>query len=103
MILAVARGKISEGYDFPDNMARAAIIIGVPFPNVKDPKVVLKSEYYIPNGKEFQWQLDNTIRAVNQSLGRVIRHVDDFGSIFLLDERYGYYGYKSKISKWARD
>ena len=53
LILAVARGKISEGYDFPDDMARCAIIIGVPFPNVRDPKVVLKSEYYIPESKRF--------------------------------------------------
>ena len=28
------------------------------------------------------------MRAVNQALGRVIRHKDDYGMIFLLDVRY---------------
>ena len=29
-----------------------------------------------------------TIRAINQALGRVIRHAMDYGMIFLLDTRY---------------
>jgi Rad3-related DNA helicase len=29
-----------------------------------------------------------TIRSLNQALGRVIRHVNDYGMIFLLDKRY---------------
>ncbi|KAL8199113.1 UNVERIFIED_CONTAM: Fanconi anemia group J protein [Gekko kuhli] len=36
LLLAVCRGKVSEGLDFSDDNARAVITIGIPFPNVKD-------------------------------------------------------------------
>jgi len=29
-------------------MARAVIVIGIPFPNIKDPKIVMRQEYFIP-------------------------------------------------------
>ena len=35
----VAGGKLSEGFDFCDYMARLVMIIGVPFPNVLDFKL----------------------------------------------------------------
>jgi Rad3-related DNA helicase len=44
-LFAVCRGKVSEGIDFSDNMARAVVITGIPFPNLYDPKVKLKREY----------------------------------------------------------
>lgn len=34
------------------------------------------------------WYNQSASRAVNQCLGRVIRHCKDWGAIFLLDERY---------------
>lgn len=34
------------------------------------------------------WYQQSASRAVNQALGRVIRHKYDWGAIFLLDERY---------------
>jgi hypothetical protein len=33
------------------------------------------------------WYFQSASRAVNQCLGRVIRHCNDWGAIFLLDER----------------
>ncbi|PKU30831.1 fanconi anemia group j protein [Limosa lapponica baueri] len=36
LLIAVCRGKVSEGLDFCDENARAVITIGIPFPNVKD-------------------------------------------------------------------
>ena len=37
--------QVSEGLDFADNNARAVMIVGIPFPNVKDTKVELKKKY----------------------------------------------------------
>ena len=37
--------KASEGIDFADGNARCVIVVGIPFPNVKDSKVGLKREF----------------------------------------------------------
>lgn len=42
VLLAVCRGKISEGLDFSDQYGRAVIITGLPYPAIQDPKVKLK-------------------------------------------------------------
>jgi len=36
---------VSEGIDFADDLGRAVIITGLPFPAFKDPKVELKRAY----------------------------------------------------------
>jgi regulator of telomere elongation helicase 1 len=40
---------------------------------------------------------------VNQAIGRVIRHVQDYGAIILVDDRYTWSSNRSQISKWLRD
>ncbi len=39
ILFTVARGNFSEGIDFKDCRARAVFIIGIPFLNLKDPKI----------------------------------------------------------------
>ena len=50
ILMGVCRGRISEGLDFSDRAARCVIIVGIPYPQMTDPKVVLKKEF-----------LDNTL------------------------------------------
>jgi regulator of telomere elongation helicase 1 len=45
ILMGVCRGRISEGLDFSDNAARCVIIVGVPYPQVNDPKIILKQDY----------------------------------------------------------
>lgn len=40
------------------------------------------------SGKE--WYTVNAFRALNQGLGRCIRHIKDWGAVLLVDERYVY-------------
>ena len=42
----VARGKFSEGKNFPGKLARAVFMVGVPFLNTMDPKVLMKKIWY---------------------------------------------------------
>ena len=99
--MGVCRGRISEGLDFSDNAARCVIVIGIPYPQMTDPKVILKKDYLDrkfrsgPKGNSDMqtlsgkdWYGQQATRAVNQAIGRVIRHVQDFGTIVLIDERY---------------
>lgn len=52
ILLAVYRGKVSEGLDFSDWKARAVLIIGLPYPPYQDPRVVMKREYLDEMRKE---------------------------------------------------
>ncbi|CAG7719956.1 unnamed protein product, partial [Allacma fusca] len=108
MFLAVCRGKVSEGIDFADNNARAVICIGIPFPNFKDLQVELKREYNQANRSRgllpgADWYEIQAFRALNQALGRCIRHRFDWGAIILVDERYCQSPrYTQSLSKWVR-
>ncbi|KAJ6731192.1 DNA REPAIR DEAD HELICASE RAD3/XP-D SUBFAMILY MEMBER [Salix viminalis] len=106
--LAVCRGKVSEGIDFSDDYARVVIVVGIPFPNINDIQVGLKKKYNdthktsknLLGGNE--WYCQQAFRALNQAVGRCIRHKFDYGSIILLDERYKEERNRVYISKWLR-
>lgn len=101
----VFRGRASEGMDFKDNFARAVIIIGIPFPSFMDLEVLSKRQYNdnykSVNGRV--WYEIQAFRAVNQAIGRVVRHKDDWGGVFLLDCRYKEERSKGYLSKWVRN
>uniref|UniRef100_A0A1A9VRD2 Regulator of telomere elongation helicase 1 homolog n=1 Tax=Glossina austeni TaxID=7395 RepID=A0A1A9VRD2_GLOAU len=108
--MAVCRGKVSEGLDFADRNGRAVIITGLPFPPFKDPKVILKKKYLDDNrSKENQllsgqaWYALEATRAVNQAIGRVIRHRHDYGAILLCDVRFQQSTQVQQLSKWIRE
>ena len=44
-LMAVCRGKVSEGLDFTDDNGRAVIITGIPYAPAKDPHVMAKQQY----------------------------------------------------------
>jgi Fanconi anemia group J protein len=95
LLVAIYRGKISEGVDFADHQARAVIALGIPFPNFKDKQVELKRAYNdqrrmrAPNTLTgSQWYDTQAYRALNQALGRCIRHRLDWGALILVDDRF---------------
>eukprot|EP00835_Amoeboradix_gromovi_P000374 NODE_13_length_42895_cov_0.518413.p4 type:complete len:850 gc:universal NODE_13_length_42895_cov_0.518413:39322-41871(+) len=110
ILFAVCRGKASEGIDFRNDKCRAVICIGFPFPNLGDAKVTLKKSfmdklYHMPpraNGviSGSEWYKQQAIRAINQAIGRVIRHKDDYGCIILLDDRFVDQSYKKYLPTW---
>lgn len=109
VFLAVYRGKVSEGIDFSNDNARAVLAVGIPFPSVADLHISLKRRYQdemsrldkkLVNGQ--RWYQLQAFRALNQALGRCIRHRKDYGAILLLDSRYRDGAHTSSISKWMR-
>ncbi|XP_062214146.1 regulator of telomere elongation helicase 1 homolog isoform X2 [Phragmites australis] len=112
IFFAVCRGKVSEGLDFADRAGRAVIVTGMPFATPTDPKVRLKREYLdrqgTPSNKNTkmltgeEWYVQQAARAVNQAVGRVIRHRHDYGAIIYCDERFAWPNYQSQISYWLR-
>lgn len=104
ILFAVCRGTLAEGVDFPDAPGRAVLIIGVPYPDLSDPRIKAQQEYYetkFPKVKMgWRWYMDEAVRAVNQTLGRVWRHKDDFALGFLLDARYYSHPIRIRLSPW---
>ncbi|KAI9246614.1 hypothetical protein BY458DRAFT_72309 [Sporodiniella umbellata] len=49
------------------------------------------------------WYSIQAYRAINQALGRCIRHKDDWGAIVLLESRFTEYEKRKGLSKWLRD
>lgn len=112
VFFAVCRGKVSEGLDFADHAGRAVVITGLPFATSTDPKVRLKREYLDQQsraqGESFkvltgdEWYNQQASRAVNQAVGRVIRHRHDYGAIIFCDERFTQPHRQSQVSKWIQ-
>lgn len=110
VFFAVCRGKVSEGLDFADRAGRAVIVTGLPYPAFKDPKVRLKRTFLdesprIPGLQQLsgtEWYGQQASRAVNQAIGRVIRHRGDYGAVILADARFGQPGVRSQLSRWIR-
>ncbi|KAL3632993.1 Regulator of telomere elongation helicase 1 [Castilleja foliolosa] len=112
VFFAVCRGKVSEGLDFADHAGRAVVVTGLPFATLTDAKVRLKREYLdqqtqsrkIGNkgltGEE--WYTQQASRAVNQAVGRVIRHRHDYGAIIFCDERFTNSNRQAQISLWIQ-
>ncbi|KAI0977741.1 hypothetical protein GJ496_008600 [Pomphorhynchus laevis] len=122
ILFGVFRGQVSEGIDFSDDTARCIITIGLPYPNLKEITVELKRKYNdIKREKSFdrcsgvdshkakeilsgdKWYDLQAFRALNQALGRCIRHKNDWGSLILIDERFTKnLTYVKYLSKWIR-
>lgn len=109
-LLAVCRGKVSEGIDFCDAESRAVVIVGIPYPPIHDERVVLKKIYLDDlmgrkEGSDRQsskdWYQMEAFRAVNQAIGRVLRHKNDFGTVVLVDSRYSS-AKPEMFPKWLR-
>ena len=45
IMMCVSRGRLSEGLNFSDNLARACLVIGIPYLLVNDSRVNLKKKY----------------------------------------------------------
>ncbi|XP_011282043.1 ATP-dependent DNA helicase DDX11 isoform X1 [Felis catus] len=111
LLLSVVGGKMSEGINFSDDLGRCVVMVGMPYPNIKSPELQEKMAYLDqtlpripgqpPPGKALVENL--CMKAVNQSIGRAIRHQKDFASIVLLDHRYARPPVLGKLPAWIRD
>ncbi|XP_061061918.1 ATP-dependent DNA helicase DDX11 isoform X2 [Eubalaena glacialis] len=111
LMLSVVGGKMSEGINFSDNLGRCVVMVGMPFPSIRSAELQEKMAYLdqtlprapgqVPPGKALVENL--CMKAVNQSIGRAIRHQKDFASIVLLDQRYARPPILAKLPAWIRD
>jgi chromosome transmission fidelity protein 1 len=120
LLLSVVGGKLSEGINFSDKLGRGVLIVGLPFPNIRSPVWQAKIQYIEQKadqngssaseesrrssakaaGRDFY---ENAcMRAVNQCIGRAIRHRNDYAAIVLIDKRYGRPNIQAKLPAWIK-
>ncbi|KAJ3084917.1 DEAD H (Asp-Glu-Ala-Asp His) box helicase 11, partial [Quaeritorhiza haematococci] len=103
LILCVVGGKLSEGINFSDDLGRGVLMIGLPFANITSPDLKEKMKHAESKGGGDEFYENLCMRAVNQSIGRAIRHKNDYATIALLDGRFIRPRIKGKLPKWIRD
>jgi chromosome transmission fidelity protein 1 len=124
LLLSVVGGKMSEGINFSDRLGRCVVIIGLPYPNINSPEWKARIEYLesstvarltasSPSMSKAQasqeakqiargFYENACLRAVNQSIGRAIRHKDDYAAIVLVDRRFEMERIRSKLPGWIK-
>jgi len=111
LLLCVIGGKLSEGINFSDDLARCVIVVGLPYANTKSAELKEKMDYLnsttINLRPEGELRLPGQLhyeslcfKAVNQSIGRAIRHKDDYAVLILADTRYSRPSSKSSLPEW---
>ena len=100
LLFAVIGGKLSEGINFANEMARCVVIVGLPYPDITCPELKEKMQCMDNAAATCRSTLGSSaitgqvyyqnlcMRAVNQSIGRAIRHANDYAAIVLADCRY---------------
>ncbi|KAL2816331.1 ATP-dependent DNA helicase-like protein [Aspergillus granulosus] len=120
LLLSVVGGKLSEGINFSDQLGRGVLIVGLPFPNIRSPVWQAKIQYIerkayqnTNSGSEesrrsaakaagSDFYENACMRAVNQCIGRAIRHRNDYAVIVLIDKRYGRPNIQAKLPGWIK-
>jgi chromosome transmission fidelity protein 1 len=125
LLLSVVGGKMSEGINFSDRLGRCVVIVGLPFPNIMSAEWKAKIEYIeaatlarlrleekglaeaelMRQAKDQgrQFYENACMRAVNQSVGRAIRHREDYAAIVMIDKRFSNERIKSKLPGWIKE
>jgi chromosome transmission fidelity protein 1 len=99
ILFCVVGGKMSEGINFANEMARCVFIVGLPYPDITDPELAEKMQLLDNESRDTkgssvsgitgsEYYQNLCMRAVNQSIGRAIRHGKDYAAIILADSRY---------------
>jgi DNA excision repair protein ERCC-2 len=93
---AVMGGIFAEGIDLVGERLSGAAVVGVGLPGISLERELIR-EYFthtLNAGFEYAYQYPGLNRVL-QAAGRVIRTETDRGIVFLIDQRYGTYRYKS--------
>eukprot|EP00850_Spirogloea_muscicola_P010538 SM000062S19924 [mRNA] locus=s62:481083:482600:+ [translate_table: standard] len=115
--------------NFSDGMGRCVVMVGLPYPSPSDSELLERMHYLDQRpttenahdtakeaaqvnilrrcGQRGQAYYENLcMKAVNQSIGRAIRHIGDYAAIILLDTRYNFSsqgGPLTKLPGWIRE
>ncbi|XP_063600558.1 general transcription and DNA repair factor IIH helicase subunit XPD-like [Penaeus indicus] len=105
ILLAVARGKVSEGIDFDHHYGRCVIMMGIPFMYTQSRILKARLEYLRDqfNIRENDFLTFDAMRHAAQCVGRVMRGKTDYGIMLFADKRFSRADKKSKLPRWIQE
>ncbi len=132
LLFSVVGGKMSEGINFSDGLGRCVVMVGLPYPNARDPELLERLRFLDrpvgalrdrdangytgarapppagsalkPGTRAWDFYENLCMKAVNQSIGRAIRHRGDYAAIIFADRRYcAGTGAAAKIPAWIAE
>ena len=105
LLFCVMGGKLSEGINFSDKLARGVVVIGMPYPDKRDPILQEKLKFadLRESGSGNLLYEAMCMKAVNQSIGRSIRHINDYAAILLVDKRYSQSRITTQLPQWMAE
>ncbi|XP_076068552.1 general transcription and DNA repair factor IIH helicase subunit Xpd [Oratosquilla oratoria] len=105
ILLAVARGKVSEGIDFDHHYGRCVIMMGIPFVYTQSRILKARLEYLRDqfNIRENDFLTFDAMRHAAQCVGRVIRGKTDYGIMIFADKRFSRADKRNKLPRWIQE
>lgn len=105
LLLSVIGGKLSEGLNFSDDLGRCVLVVGMPYANIKSLYIQEKMKYldtHVSPGAGQLYYRNSCMKGVNQSIGRAIRHANDYACMILMDTRYSGSNMQQLLPGWIR-
>ncbi|EDX00878.1 ATP-dependent DNA helicase DDX11 [Drosophila yakuba] len=103
LLLSVVGGKLSEGLNFADDLGRAVLVVGLPYANRQSPELRQRMQHLdekLGPGAGNEYYENLCLKAVNQCIGRAVRHIKDYACVYLLDKRFADPKIRGKLPKW---
>eukprot|EP00397_Hematodinium_sp_SG-2012_P012153 GEMP01012316.1.p1 GENE.GEMP01012316.1~~GEMP01012316.1.p1 ORF type:complete len:774 (+),score=206.80 GEMP01012316.1:176-2497(+) len=101
LLSSFSRAEIGQ-----DLSSQLVLVVGLPYPNPQDPVLLEKMRFLDARGgtglSAKQFYSAKCMKGVNQSIGRAIRHRNDWAALLLIDHRYANQQVLAGISTWLR-
>ena len=105
ILFAVCRGRLAKAL-----ILLTCMVEQLSFPPRVDPKVNAKINFLDKQKKVVseslngnQWYVQQSSRVVNQAVGRVIRHKNDFSAEIFMDKRFSFRSNIYELPKWTKE
>ena len=100
VLLGVTGANFAEGVDFPGDLLRGVVVVGIPLgrPNLKTKALIDYYDQKFRRGWDYGYNFPAMSKCI-QSAGRCIRSETDKGAVIYLDQRFAWDKYYSRLPR----
>lgn len=103
--ILIGSGSFKSGFSIEGKALQSVVITALPFPVANDPFVELKIHKFAhsnSNKDKFRIRLQLMKTDLEQSIGRLVRTIKDFGVIYICDSRLYKMKYGPEVRNWLK-